>query len=174
MNLLELMCNRRSVRTYTGEEVEEEKLMQILQAGLLSPTSRGKRSWEFIVIRDKEMLAKLSESREHGSSFIKGADKAIVVIGDHSATDVWVEDCSIAMGMMYLMAESLGVGACWIQGRNRFTADQVSTDQYVKELLHIPEQYSLEAIMALGMPEKHGEAYQLENLPYQKIHNDFF
>ena len=174
MELLEQMCRRRSVRSYCGEEISEEKLKMILQAGLLAPTSRGRQSREFIVVRDKRMLEKLSICREHGSSFLKKADKAIVVVGDSSMTDVWVEDCSIAMAMMYLMADSLGIGACWIQGRNRFTSNHKTTDSYVKELLHIPEHFSLEAIMSLGMPENHPDFYELEKLPYHKIHNEIF
>ena len=174
MDLLENMRFRRSVRTYSDREISENQLKKILQAGLLSPTSRGKRSWEFIVVKDKKMLSKLSNCREHGSSFLKGADKAIVVVGDTSVTDVWTEDCSIAMSMMYLMADSIGIGACWIQGRNRYTSDHKTTDAYVKELLHIPDKYALEAIMSLGIPEKHPQAYELDELPYEKIHNDFF
>ena len=53
MELLEVMQRRRSVRLYTKEEVPEEKLNQILQAGLLSASGKGVRPWEFIVVRKK-------------------------------------------------------------------------------------------------------------------------
>lgn len=174
MDLLQLMQNRRSVRKFTGEAVSEEQLKTILQAALLSPTSRGKRSWEFVVVQDAETLEKLSKCRVMGSSFLKGADKAIVVIGDTSATDVWVEDCSIAMANMYLMADAIGVGSCWIQGRNRKADQEMTTETYVKNLLNIPEKYALEAIMALGIPAEHAAAYELDKLSYEKVHYDRF
>ncbi|MDO4976234.1 MAG: nitroreductase family protein [Eubacteriales bacterium] len=174
MSLLEIMKNRRSVRKYTGEAIPEEKMNQILQAALLAPSSRGRRPWEFVLVKDKELLEKLSSCREMGSAFLKDADQAVVVLGDTSLTDVWVEDCSIAMTMMYLMADSLGVGCCWIQGRNRFAKEGVTTESYVKELLEIPEQYALQAIMAFGIPENHPEGYDLEDLCYGKIHRDYF
>ena len=47
---------------------------------------------------------------------LAGADSAVVVIADPEKTDVWTEDCSIAMAYMHLAADSLGLGSCWIQG----------------------------------------------------------
>ena len=113
MDLLEIMLNRRSVRTYTGEKIEDEKLEMILKAGLAAPSGRGRRPWEFIVVRDKDTLACMSESRKCGAGMLTGADCAIVVVADEEKTDVWTEDCSIAMAYMHLMADSLGVGSCW-------------------------------------------------------------
>ena len=63
MELIELMANRRSIRKYTGEEIPEEKLNRILQAALLAQTSRGKQPWEFYVIKDPEVLQKLSKAK---------------------------------------------------------------------------------------------------------------
>ena len=82
MELLEIMRHRRSVRTYTGETIAEEKLEKILQAALLSASGRAKRPWEFIVVREKETLEKLSHCRDNGAAMLTGADCAIVVFGD--------------------------------------------------------------------------------------------
>ena len=82
MDLLEIMLNRRSVRTYTGEKIEDEKLEMILKAGLAAPSGRGRRPWEFIVVRDKDTLACMSESRKCGAGMLTGADCAIVVVAD--------------------------------------------------------------------------------------------
>lgn len=174
MDLLEVMRKRRSVRTYTGEPVSEEKLEKILMAGLLSASGRAIRPWEFIVVRDKETLKKLSAARAMGAKMLEDADCAIVVLGDEEKTDVWTEDCSIAMANMHLMADSLGVGSCWIQGRLREASDGRTTEAYVRELLDYPENYRLEAILSLGMPDKHPEARNLEELPMEKIHQEKF
>lgn len=174
MDLLEIMKHRRSVRKYTGEKIEEEKLQQILTAALLAPSGRAMRPWEFVVVRDKETLTKLSKAREHGAEMLAGADCAVVVFGDESKTDVWIEDCCNAMAHMYLMASSLGVGCCWIQGRLRKTPEGILTEDYVRDLLDVPAQYRLEAIMSLGMPAETPVPYDVDKLPYEKIHSEKF
>lgn len=168
MDLLEIMRKRRSIRSYTQEQIPEESLMKILQAGLLSESGKAKRPWEFIVVRDKETLAYLSGCRAGGVKMLKEARCAIVVIGDAKEQDVWVEDCSVAMAHMHLMASSLEIGSCWIQGRLR-ESDEKTTEEYVREKLGFPENYKLEAILSLGMPAVKMPAYQLEELPMEKV-----
>ncbi|MDO4321210.1 MAG: nitroreductase family protein [Lachnospiraceae bacterium] len=174
MELLEVMRKRRSVRTYTEETVSEEKVTSILQAGLLSASGKAIRPWEFIVIRNKETLKTMAECRVAGSKMLLSADCAIVVLGDEEKSDVWVEDCSVAMENMHLMADSLGVGSCWIQGRLREAPGEKTTEEYLRELLKFPEHFRLEAILSLGMPKNHPEAYELEKLPMEKIHREMF
>ena len=60
MDLLEVMTNRRSVRSYTEEEIPAEKLEKILQAGLLAESGKNLKPWEFIVVEDREVLAKMA------------------------------------------------------------------------------------------------------------------
>ena len=141
--MVELLMERRSIRRYTGERVPEESLKQILQAGLLTPSGHNAKPWEFVVVRDRETLNKLSQCREGSAEMLKGADCAVVVLGDEEKTDVWTEDCSAAMMNMHLTASSLGVGSCWIQGRLR-TVDGESTEQVVRNILGFPEKYRLE------------------------------
>ena len=174
MDLLQIMMNRRSVRKYTGEKIEEAKLKSILQAGLVSASGRGRQPWEFIVVKEKDMLRSLSKCREHGPAMLEGADCAIVVAADPEKTDVWTEDCSIAMANMHLMADSLGVGSCWVQVRLREAPDGRSAEDYIKKLLAIPENYSVEAILSLGMPEEHPKSHTAEELPEEKIHLEKF
>jgi nitroreductase len=174
MSLLEIMQNRRSVRKYTGEAIEEEKLMKVLQAGLLSASGRGIKPWELIVVRNKDMLKKMSQCRIGAAKMLEGADAAVVVVASEKLTDVWVEDCSIVMANMHLMADSVGLGSCWIQGRLREAPDGRSTEEYLREMLGYPDSYRLEAILSLGMPEGHPAMQQLSSLPMDKIHNERF
>lgn len=170
MELLELMKQRRSVRAYTSEDISEKNLDQILRAGLLSASGRAIRPWELIVVRDKETLKKMAESRDHGASMLDGANAAIVVIADESKTDVWTEDCSIVMANMHLMASSLGVGSCWIQGRLRKSAGEDSTEEYLRKLLGYPEGYRLEATLSLGMPQSIPEPKEVTEELLKKVH----
>ena len=174
MDLLEIMRNRRSVRKYTGERIDDEKIEKVLQAGMLSASSKGRRPWEFIVVRSKETLEKMAHSRVAGAAMLKGADTAIAVIADPEKCDVWVEDCSIVMANMHLMADSLGIGSCWIQGRLREAPDGRSTEDYVRECLGFPGTYRLEAILSLGIPEKHPIKRHTDQLPMEKVHLEKF
>lgn len=174
MDLLQTMLNRRSVRQYTDEHISGETLEKILQAGLCAPTGRNKQDWEFIVVQTRATLDKMADCRDHGADMLKGADCAIVVVGDELEQDVWTEDCSIAMAYMHLMADSLGVGSCWIQGRLRTAKDGRTTEEYLRELLKIPKTMRLEAILSLGMPEKHPLKHHTDQLQMNKVHLERF
>ena len=170
MNLLSIFQHRHSIRKYTGTPIDDAALTQIIQAGLLSASSRSIRPWEFIVVKDKDMLCRLSECRSGAARMLAGADAAIVVIANAEASDVWIEDCSIAMANMHLMADSLGVGSCWIQGRLRETSDGQSTEEYLRDILGYPEKMHLEAVLSLGIPAVHPEGHSLDEIPENKVH----
>lgn len=170
MDLLDLMKQRHSIRKYTDERISSENLEKILQAGMLSASGRNRKPWEFIVVREKTVLEQMSLSRAAGAQMLAGADTAIVVIADAEKTDTWIEDCSIAMANMHLMAHSLGVGSCWIQGRMREAENGQSTEEFLREILHYPKHYKLQAILSLGMPNEQKEAVKAEALPAEKVH----
>jgi len=174
MELYDVMKKRRSIRKYTGEEVSAEALEMILKAGLMAPSSRGFRPWEFITVRDKEVLEKLSHTKASGSAMLKGADCAVIVLSDTGRSDVWIEDASIAMTYMHLMAADLGVGSCWIQCRLRKTADGGNSERYVRELLDVPEKYGVLAILSLGMPGEVKEPFSEKDADIMKIHEEKF
>ena len=94
MDLLTLMQRRRSVRKYTDVAIPDDKIQQILQAGLLSPSSRGVRPWALIVVRNRAVLEKMAHCRQGAAKMLMGADAAIVVVADAGLSDVWVEDCA--------------------------------------------------------------------------------
>lgn len=170
MSLLEIMQKRRSVRKYTGEAISEENLTAVLQAGLLSASGKGKRPWELIVVRDKDTLKKMSDCRAVSVKMLEEADAAIAVIANTDLTDVWIEDCSVVMANMHLMADSLGLGSCWVQGRLREAADGQTTGAYLRGVLGYPENFELVAVLALGMPQEHPDMQKLEDLPMDKVH----
>ncbi|AUG57327.1 nitroreductase family protein [Acetivibrio saccincola] len=166
----DLLKERRSIRKYQDRVVEKEKVDIILKSALLSPSSRSRRPWEFVVVTDREVLKKLSMCREHSSAFLEGAPLGIVVISDPSICDVWVEDCSIASIIIQLSAHSLGLGSCWIQVRDRYHKEGVKAEDYIKNILNIPDKYAVECIIAIGYPDEKKEGYDLNKLPFEKIH----
>ena len=174
-DLLQIMLNRRSVRKYTGESIPEDKLKLILQAGLSSATSKNRKPWEFVVVQEKEALQKLAKCRVGTGKMLETAGCAIVVFADTNITpDVWVEDGSIAMSNMHLMADALGLGSCWIQGRCREAENGQTTEEFCRELLGVPEHLALLAILSVGVPEERPVAHTEEELLESKIHYEKF
>ncbi len=170
-DLLQLMLKRRSVRKYTGEPIPSDKLKLILQAGLASATSKNRKPWEFVVVQEKETLQVLAKCRAGAAKMLENAGCAIVVFANTDVTpDVWVEDCSIAMGNMHLMADALGLGSCWIQGRLREAENGQTTESFCRELLSVPENFALEAILSVGVPAELPKGYTVEDLKEEKIH----
>ncbi|MCR5430172.1 MAG: nitroreductase family protein [Eubacterium sp.] len=153
MDLLDILKKRKSIRKYTDEAIPEETIEKILEAAKLAPSGRNKKPVKLIVVRDKETLEYLSNTRSHGSQLLAGANAAIVVTGDSELSDTWIEDCSIAMTIMQLRATELGIGNCWVQVRGR-TLDETGevTADLIKNKLNIEEKYSVECMLALGMP----------------------
>ncbi len=174
MELFDVMLKRKSVRKYTDEKIPADKLEKILQAALLAPTSRNICPCEFIVVQDKETLCQLAKAKNAGSAMLSQATCAIVVVGDSDKSDVWCEDCSIAMTYMHLMATDLELGSCWVQCRLRQSSDGKSAEEYVRNLLSIPENYCVEAILALGIPESFPQPNNLNQLKTEKLHNERF
>ena len=136
-NFSELIKNRRSMRKFTDEELTQDQVVALMKAALMSPSSKRSNSWQFVVVDDKEVLKELSHCKEQASSFIADAALAIVVMADPLASDVWIEDASIASIMIQLQAEDLGLGSCWVQVRERFTATGMPSDEFVHGILDI-------------------------------------
>ncbi|MBR1382713.1 MAG: nitroreductase family protein, partial [Ruminococcus sp.] len=152
MTLIDTILKRRSVRRYTNDAIPEEKLNKILQAGLLAPTSRNLKPCEFYVVKDKSVLEKLSKAKKAGAGMLAGCAAAVVVLGDSEKADTWVEDSSIALSFMMLMAEEQGIGNCWVQIHLRSNADGNDAEQIVREILSVPEKFRVVGILSLGIP----------------------
>lgn len=174
MSFFDLLKNRRSIRKYTDQKVEDEKIKQITTAALMSPASKRSNPWEFIVVEDKETLQKLADSRPHGSQLLAGSPLGIVVIAYRTKSDVWIEDASIAALIIQLQAQDLGLGSCWVQIFARQRTETQSAEEYVREMLEIPENYAVLCIVSIGYKDEDRKAYDEEKLAYNKIHSERF
>jgi nitroreductase len=170
--MLDLLTSRRSIRKFQNKKVEEDKIDEILSCALLSPSSRGIKTWDFIVVDDDALLQGLSVSKEHGSMLLSGAPLGIVVAADTQMSDVWVEDASIAAIIVQLAAQKLGLGSCWVQIRKRNRADGELAENYVKNLLSIPDRYAIECIIAIGYPHEEKAPHDLQKLTREKVHRN--
>jgi nitroreductase len=167
--MIELLRDRRTIRVYENRPVAPESVEILKEAALRSPSSRRKDPWQFVFVESREKIETLSRCKEHGSGVLKGAPFAIVVCADENVSDVWVEDCSIASILLQLTAQSLGLGSCWVQVRNRRHSEEISSDRYVHDVLELPEHWRVESIIAVGYPAEQREGKPREELDYGKI-----
>lgn len=168
--LIELLKKRRSIRKFEDRPVEEETIDLLMEAALRSPSSRSLNPWEFVVVRDRQTIEKLSKAKPHGASFLKNAPLAIAVCADTTKSDVWIEDTSIAALILHLAATDLGLGSCWIQLRLREHDDSQSAENYAAGLLGLKERMTVEAIMAIGYPLEQKPAHDRESLLFNQVH----
>ena len=153
MDFWDVLRHRRSIRKFTTQEVEDEKLVKLLEAAFLSPSSHDKRPWHFIVVKQRETLDKLSESK-NGAQGLHNAQASIVVCANSEISDVWIEDAAIAAHNINMAAVSLGLGSFWVQIRNRMHNEEMSAEDYVRHLLSIPANIKVLSIIGLGYPLK--------------------
>ena len=165
-----LIKQRRSTRKFTEEPLTPEQVEAILKAGLMAPSSKRSNPWQFIVVEDKEMLQKLAHCKNGGSAFLEGCSLAVVVCADVMASDVGVEDASVASIYMQLQAEDLGLGSCWCQIRNRVTEDERDSNDYVRFLLQIPYQLDVLSIIGFGHKDQVRKPFDESHLQWEKIH----
>lgn len=167
---LDLLKKRRSIRKFLDKPVEKEKVDLLIEAALRSPSSRSFNPWRFIVVDTPTILEQLSAAKAHGSSVLMNAPLGIAVCADPAQSDVWVEDASIASAFIHLAAYDLGLGSCWIQIRKREHNSFKSADTYVKELLEIPDNIMIEAIVAIGYPDEKKKGHKKETLQFDKVY----
>ncbi len=167
---MDLIAKRRSIRRYTDNEIESDKIELLKEAALRSPSSRGVNPWQFVFVTDRALLEKLAKAKPHGSSFLKDARLGVVVCADPEKSDVWVEDTSIAAIFIQLAATSLELGSCWIQIRERMHDENQSAGAYIAELLNIPSNLEVGSVVAIGHPDESKSPHAKDNLQYEKIH----
>lgn len=169
-----LATKRRSMRKFTEEKLTEEERRLLLRAALVSPTSKHTNGWEFVAVDDVELLQKLSVCRESGAAFVAEAPFAIVVLGDPTLTDAWIEDASIAAIMVQLQATDLDLGSCWAHLRNRKAADGTPAADVVRRLLAIPDKYEPLCIIAVGHKGMERKPFDEEKIQWEKVHVNRF
>ena len=171
---LSLIQKRRSIRKFNPQPVEPDKLEKLVEAALRAPSSMGSNPWEFVVVTDRAVLDKLSKSKPHGATFLQNAPLGIVVCANPEKSGVWAEDASIAAIFIQLAAESLGLGSCWIQLRERMHDEKKTSEAYVSEVLQIPGGMKVECIVAIGYPDESKPPHGKEDLEVHKIHMNLY
>ena len=146
--ILEAIKNRRSIREFTDQPVERTLLQRILTAGIWAPSGLNNQPWRFVVVTDREMIARLAPCTSY-SHIILGAPALIAVYLDQEIMYDEIKDHQSAgacIQNMLLAAHEAGLGAVWL-------GQILKQKQRVNEILELGDQYDLMAVLALGYPQ---------------------
>ncbi len=148
MNIYELIEKRRSVRKFRDEEIPEEKLKRVLNAGRMAPSIHNAQDYIFVVVKDKKKREALKEAAA-SQEFVA---EAPVIIAPVSTKPEYVMSCdvpayavdvAIAIDHMTLAAVEEDLGTCWVGAFDQKKA---------KEILNIPEKYKVVELLPIGIP----------------------
>jgi nitroreductase len=149
--VIEAIFQRRSIRKYTDQPVEPEKLEALLQAGMAAPSAMNCQPWEFVVVTDTEKLAQFRKRLLFGN---RNAPAAIVVCGNPglstnpTARLFWVQDCSAATENIMIAAVSLGLGTVWIG-----LHPVAGFVKVIREVVGLPRRVTPLCIIYVGYPD---------------------
>ena len=116
MEALEAIFTRHSKRFYTEQRIEDEKMDNILKAGMCGPSAANRKPLQYLVVRDKDVIAKMYEACGPASFPLKEADTVILICGDlerafRPAPDYWIIDGGISAENICLAAHAQELGA---------------------------------------------------------------
>lgn len=143
-----IIQSRHSVRKFKDGEIAPEFIRKALECATKAPTAANAQPWVFVVVKNKETLAKIAELAPNGK-FIEGAAVGFLVFGKADWKYV-IEDCSAATQNLLLALHSYGYGACWIAGDKKEYAEDV------RKLVNVPEEFKLVSIVAAGVSDVGG------------------
>ncbi len=164
-SFLELCQRRRSIRKYTNQPVEREKLDYMLRCALMAPSGKRLNPWEFVVITDTATIRAMAPCKEYGAGMLETAMAAVVVAVDEQKSTTALFDGAIAAEHLLLAAEEQGLGACWCHIVGRENAEKM-----VKQLAGVPENLTVICVVTVGYKDEERKNYDLDKLLYEKIH----
>jgi nitroreductase len=143
MNVTEAIRTKRAVRQFKETPLPEDIVLAILNAGRRSQSSKNNQAWQFIAIRDKEILKALSMCGQWAGHIAGAALAVAILIPDPNEKFQHLIDCGQAAAFMQLAAWELGVGSC---PASIYEADKA------REILGFPPEWHLRISLSFGYP----------------------
>jgi nitroreductase len=158
MLFLDLAKSRRSVRTYTGKNIERKDLELCVEAARYAPSACNAQPWSFIIVDDPEKRDLVAEAAAYGpgdlNSFARDARAFVAIVSEKQKFAAWIggklrnidfrdTDIGIACAHLVLQAQELGIGSCILGWFN---------EGKIKKILRVPRFRKIELVIALGYP----------------------
>ncbi len=149
--VLEAIRKRRTVRSFTDEEVSEDQVETILEMAMYAPTYMNRKPWHFVVVRDKELQQRLGETLGV-RPYIQQAAAVIAVYGDPKVSNTWDLDGCAAIENMLIAATAMGLGSAWAGSPGNVAWG--AAEDLMKDALKVPDGFRALSLVCLGHPAK--------------------
>ncbi|MBN2468526.1 MAG: nitroreductase [Deltaproteobacteria bacterium] len=150
--MLQEIRNRRSIRAFTSEPIDDATINTIIEMGTWAPSGLNNQPWKFVVVKSREYLEKLSQQTTY-SHIIQGAPSCIAVFLDTTASyhrEKDIQAIGACLQNMLLTIHHLGLGGVWL-------GEILNNRKNVENILNVPPTLELMAVVAFGHPaEKKG------------------
>jgi nitroreductase len=165
--MLETIRKRRSIRKYQDRQVSDGVIETLLRAAMQAPSARNLQPWEFVVVKDRDILARVPEYHPY-SSMVPGAGAAVLVCGNtelQADPGYIAQDCSAAVQNLLLESVNQGLGAVWLG-----VFPRKERIEGMMELFGLPPHVIPVALVSLGYPAE-DPGFQ-DRFDEGKIHRD--
>lgn len=151
MDIIETIRTRRSIRKFTSEPVTDDQIRTILEAASMAPSAGNAQPWQFVVIRDRDILDRVKSINPY-AAMADQAPLSILVCGDLSLEKFpgfWVQDCSACVENLLLAVHGIGLGGVW-------TGIYPMEDRIdgFRRLLGLPDNVIPLALVVIGHPDQ--------------------
>lgn len=146
---MDAILDRRSIRFYTSDPVDNETITELLHCAMAAPSAGNEQPWQFVVMNDTKVLARIPEVHPY-ARMVPQAAAAILVCGDlnrEKHKGFWVQDCSAATENLLIAVQAKGLGAVWLGVYPRM--ERVDG---LRKLLNMPEHIVPFALVPVGHP----------------------
>jgi len=167
MDALDALLTRRSIRRFTGEDVDESAVTKMISAATAAPSAMNQQPWSFVVLRDADLQKRIPEIHPH-AAMAKQAPVSIVLCGDLTniqRQEFLAQDCAAATENLLLAAHALGLGAVWCG-----IHPNEDRESDFRSLLGLPESVVPFAVIPIGHPAE--EKPPSERYDPSRVHRD--
>ena len=168
MDGYETILTRRSIRKYTDEEISENMIKELIEAGVSAPSAGNQQPWQFVILDDQKIFDEIIKIHPN-SKMLKNAKKAILICGDLNLErhkGYWILDCAAVTQNILLAAHANGLGAVWLGVHPR---EQRMNG--IIDLFNLPKHILPISLLSIGYPAEtvvKPERFNQEKAHYEK------
>lgn len=141
---LQIVFSRRSIRKYSDQPVSEADITSLLEAGMAAPSAMNKRPWHLVAVTDRDTIRAMAQTPPYGRT-LPDAALVIVVCGDPSVSDWWLQDCTLATENILVAAAALGLGGVFLGCHGK-----EERERPIRRVLDIPDEIGMASVLCIG------------------------
>lgn len=167
MDTITALKTRRSIRWFTGKEIDDDVLKTCVECGMFAPSAGNEQPWHFIIIKNRQTLEKIPTIHQY-AKMMPLASAGILICFDPSLEkheQMSCQDCAAATQNILLAAHAQGFGSCWLgiyPRKNRMDG--------FRKIFKIPKSIIPFSLVAIGVSEKEKKA--VDRFKNDRVHQE--